>query len=65
MDVRIQKNNLKIILLLGMSGFSFRKMLKLQHQHNNHTTTPHMRVDSSVWGPLSCEGLCGYCDGVV
>jgi hypothetical protein len=43
-----------------------RKMLNLQHQHNNHTTTPHMRVDPTHWGPLSCEGLlCGCCDGVV
>jgi hypothetical protein len=32
--------------------FSFRKMLNLQHQHNNHTTTPHMRVDLTHWGPL-------------
>jgi hypothetical protein len=41
-------------------------MLNLQHQHNNHTTTPHMRVDSTHWGPLSCEGLlCDCCDGVV
>jgi hypothetical protein len=41
-------------------------MLNLQHQHNNHTTTPHMRVDPTHWGPLSCEGLlCGCCDGVV
>jgi len=23
-------------------------MLNLQHQHNNHTTTPHMRVDPSA-----------------
>jgi hypothetical protein len=43
-----------------------RKMLNLQHQHNNHTTTPHMRVDPTHWGPPSCEGLlCGCCDGVV
>jgi hypothetical protein len=41
-------------------------MLNIQHQHNNHTTTPHMRVDPTHWGPLSCEGLlCGCCDGVV
>jgi hypothetical protein len=41
-------------------------MLNLQHQHNNHTTTPHMRVDPTHWSPLSCEELlCGCCDGVV
>jgi hypothetical protein len=41
-------------------------MLNLQHQHNNHTTTLHMRVDPTHWDPLSCEGLlCGCCDGVV
>jgi hypothetical protein len=55
--VRVQPN-LKL--------FIFRKMLNLQHQPNNHTTTPHMRVDPTHWGPLSCEGLlCGCCDGVV
>jgi hypothetical protein len=43
-----------------------RKMLNLQYQHNNHTTTPHMIVDPTHWGPPSCEGLlCDCCDGVV
>jgi hypothetical protein len=47
-------------------GLNFRKMLNLQHQYNNHTTTPHIRVDPTHWGPLSCEGLlCDCCDGVV
>jgi hypothetical protein len=42
-----------------------RKILNLQHQHNNYTT-PHMRVDPTHWGPLSCEELlCDCCDGVV
>jgi hypothetical protein len=46
--------------------FEGRKMLNLQYQHNNHTTTSHMRVNPTHWGPLSCEGLlCGCCDGVV
>jgi hypothetical protein len=37
-----------------------------QQPHNNHTTTPHMRVGPSVWGPPLCEGLlCDCCDGVV
>jgi len=42
------------------------KMLNLHHQHNNHTTTLHMRVNPTHWGPHSCEWLlCGCCDGVV
>jgi hypothetical protein len=42
------------------------KMLNLQHQHNNYTTTPHMIVDPTHWGPPSYEGLlCDCCDGVV
>jgi hypothetical protein len=53
----------------GSDAFSFlynRKMLNLQHQHNNHTTTPHMIVDPTHWGPPSCEGLLyDCCDGVV
>jgi hypothetical protein len=64
--------NLSPLLDVLLEGFSLgvvkkiRKMLNLQHQHNNHTTTPHMRVDPTHWGPLSCEGLlCGCCDGVV
>jgi len=42
-------------------------MLDLQHQYNNCTTTPHMRVDPSIiWGPTSCEGLLySCCIGVV
>jgi len=41
-------------------------LIHTQHHHNNHTTTPYMRVGPSVWGPLSCEGLlCGCCIGVV
>jgi hypothetical protein len=43
-----------------------RKMLNLQHQHNNHTTTPHMMVDPTHWDPPSCEGLLySCCDNVV
>jgi hypothetical protein len=41
-------------------------MLYLQHQYNNCTTTPHMRVGFTHWDPPSYEGLlCNYCDGVV
>jgi hypothetical protein len=43
-----------------------RKMLDLQHQYNNCTTTPHMRVSPTHWGPPSSEGLlCSCCIGVV
>jgi hypothetical protein len=42
------------------------KMLDLQHQYNNCTTIPHMRVGPTYWGPPSCEGLlCSCCIGVV
>jgi hypothetical protein len=36
-------------------------MLNLQHHHNNHTTTFHTKVDSTHWGPPSCEGLLWWC----
>jgi hypothetical protein len=42
------------------------KMLDLQHQYNNCTTIPHMRVGPTYWSPLLCEGLlCSCCIGVV
>jgi hypothetical protein len=45
---------------------SYWDLIHTQHHHNNHTTTPHMRVGPSVWGPPSCEGLlCDCCVGVV
>jgi len=41
-------------------------MLDLQHQYNNCTTIPHMRVGPTYWGPPSCEGLLySCCSGVV
>jgi hypothetical protein len=41
-------------------------MLDLQHQHNKCTTTSYTRMDSTHWGPLSCEELlCICCVGVV
>jgi hypothetical protein len=36
-------------------------MLDLQHQYNNCTTIPHMRVGPTYWGPPSCEGLLYSC----
>jgi len=41
-------------------------MLDLQHQYNNCTTIPHMRVSPTYWSPPSCEGLLySCCIGVV
>jgi hypothetical protein len=41
-------------------------MLDLQHQYNNCTTIPHMRVGPTYWGPPSCEELLySCCIGVV
>jgi len=41
-------------------------MLDLQHQYNNCTTIPHMRVGPTYWGPPSYEGLLySCCIGVV
>jgi hypothetical protein len=59
---------LKLLLLFNFNMISQRharhnhsfflwKMLNLQHQHNNYTTTPYMRVDPTHWGPHSCEEL--------
>jgi hypothetical protein len=44
-------------VFIFMSG----KMLNLQHQYNNCTTIPHMRVGPTYWGPPSCEGLLYSC----
>jgi hypothetical protein len=38
-----------------------RKMLDLQHQYNNCTTIPHMRMGHTYWGPPSCEELYWCC----
>jgi hypothetical protein len=41
-------------------------MLDLQHQYNNCTTIPHMKVGPTYWGPPSCKGLlCSCCIGIV
>jgi hypothetical protein len=41
-------------------------LILVQHQYNNCTTIPHMRVDPSMWDPPSCEGLLySCCIGVV
>jgi hypothetical protein len=42
-------------------SFLYRKMLDLQHQYNNCTTIPHMRVGPTYWSPPSCEGLLYWC----
>jgi hypothetical protein len=49
-----------------MRAHSIEKMLDLQHQYNNCTIIPHMRVGPTYWGPPSCEGLLySCCIGVV
>jgi hypothetical protein len=49
-----------------LGGNKRRKMLDLQHQYNNCTTTPHMKVGPTYWGPPSCEELLySCCIGVV
>jgi hypothetical protein len=41
-------------------------MLDLQHQYNNCTTIPHMRMGPIYWGSPSCEELLySCCIGVV
>jgi hypothetical protein len=41
-------------------------LILVQHQYNNCTTTPHMRVGPSMWDSPSCEGLLySCCIGVV
>jgi hypothetical protein len=48
------------------SPYACRKMLDLQHQYNNCTTIPHMRMGLTYWGPPSCAGLLySCCIGVV
>jgi len=45
-DIEIFPEIILIIFFVVVSSdIPCRKMLNLQHQHNNHTTTPHMRVD--------------------
>jgi hypothetical protein len=56
----IKNNIIKLIFFeLGFlfKDFFLRKMLDLQHQYNNGTITPHIRVGSIYWDPLSCEEL--------
>jgi hypothetical protein len=40
-------------------------MLDLQHQYNNCTTIPHMRVGPTYWGPPSCKGLLYWCCTII
>jgi len=44
----------------------FWDLILVQHQYNNCTTIPHMRVGPNMWDPLSCERLLySCCIGVV
>jgi hypothetical protein len=41
-------------------------LILVQHQYNNCTTIPHMRIGPSMWDPPSCEELLySCCIGVV
>jgi hypothetical protein len=43
-----------------------RDLILVQHQYNNCTTIPYMRVGPSMWDPPSCERLLySYCIGVI
>jgi hypothetical protein len=59
------------VLIISLSSqcvlvLCYWKMLDLQHQYNNCTTIPHMRVGPTYWGTPSCEGLLySCCIGVV
>jgi len=45
---------------------TYGKILDLQHQYNNCTTIPHMRVSPTYWDSPSCEELLySCCIGVV
>jgi hypothetical protein len=49
-----------------MAQVSRRDLIFVQHQYNNCTTTPHMKVCPSMWDPPSCEGLLySCCIGVI
>jgi hypothetical protein len=57
---------LQFEIFASLVSLSQRKMLDLQHQYNNCTTTPHMRVGPTHWDPLLREGLlCSCCIVVV
>jgi hypothetical protein len=38
-----------------------RDLISALYHHKKCTTIPHMKVDPSVWGPLSCKGLLCWC----
>jgi hypothetical protein len=41
--------------------FIKRKILDLQHEYNNCTTIPHMKVGPTHWSLPSCEELLWWC----
>lgn len=71
-----KKKNLLMFLLVFseqvkkviITGLKYRKrdLILILYHHNNCTTIIHMRVDLSVWSPLSCEGLlCSCCIDII
>jgi len=54
------------VFLVQLSADRARDLILVQHQYNNCTTIPHMRVGPTYWGPPSCKGLLySCCIGVV
>jgi hypothetical protein len=59
-------NGTNQLVLFKQLGYIVRDLILVQHQYNNRTTTPQMRVGPSMWDPPSCERLLyGCCIGVV
>jgi hypothetical protein len=44
--------------ILNIQWLILRKMMDLQHHHNNYTTPPHIGVGPSVWGSPHVRGCC-------
>jgi hypothetical protein len=52
---------IKNIKTINKKKYNKWDLILVQHQYNNCTTTPHMRVGPSMWDPPSCEGLLYSC----
>jgi hypothetical protein len=57
-----KSNGLESTDQVGVHAWFFgRKMLDLQHQYNNCTTIPYMRVGPTYWSSPSCKMLLYSC----
>jgi hypothetical protein len=61
LHLNVEIVRVQLLFSCDLENSVLRKMLDLQHQYNNCTTIPHMRVDPTYWGPPSCEGLLYSC----